>query len=287
MQKIKKLTLSNSALEDFKACPYSFYKKYILKQELPQDSTSVDFGTAIHAFIEEVTKDASQDIPALMTRLHAEYGLPKVGYGSYLQFSSACRKYAKQNMNSSGEDYQYPVLEHDKLGKLLEVKLEAPIDAKEGLYVSGTIDRIARTHGGQIVIFDTKSTRRPYYWTKNDNQKVHIHPQITHYFYLASQNGLTPDLGVIDIVPTEKGMCTRVSTTRSKELVAQWLADTKFYCSLIKQCLESGTFARNVGESCLAYGGCGYLKHCMNPKAKEPSYMIPKYQGVIIEYVDK
>lgn len=291
-KKIKKLTLTNSALEEYKACPYRFYKKYILRQAPVEDTLAADFGTAIHAFIEGVMLDHGQNIGELMKSLHKKYKLPAYDFGSYSHFVQVCSNYVRTYVDENGRDVVYnPAIgsiDDEPARPLLETKLEAPIDEAEGLYISGTIDRIASSLGGAIYIFDTKTTSGMSYWTKNGNQKVHLLPQLTHYTYLAQMNGMNPMGCVIDLVSTNQRYpgFQRIQTQRSPERVAQWLAETKFYSSLIKQSIEQNLFPRNMGNSCMAFKGCPFMKHCMFPKDEEQTYNTPSYQGVFIEYED-
>lgn len=274
MKKIKKISINNSSLENFKRCPYLFYRKNILRQHPPEDLSAASYGTAIHKFIEEVTHDASQDINVLMRRIHAEGKFDAYGKHSFSNFATICRNYAKRYMNEDGVDVFHPAAIGKDGKPMVEVFLETCIDEAEGIYINGTIDRIGQTEGGAIFLFDTKTSSGISYWTKNANQKVHISPQLTHYSYLMRQHGLAPDFAVIDLVstnPTYPGF-DRPRTQRSPERIAQWLAETRYYCKLIKYSIENNLFPRNQGEACMAFGGCSLMKHCMFPLQKEPPY---------------
>lgn len=286
MQKIKKLTASNSALQDFISCPYAFYKKHVARQALPEDKLAADFGSAIHKFIEDFSHTPSQDIDPLLRSIHKDFKLPAFDFASYPHFANICKNYLRTYFKHNGKDFLHPPMERESGELLLEVKLEAPVDTDQGLYINGTIDRIAQTTGGKVVLFDTKTTSGMSYWTKNGNQKVHLLPQLTHYYYLMTYNGLKPDEAVIDLVSTNKTYpgFQRISTTRSDEIVAQWFADTKFYLALMKQCIENGTFPKVLGDPCMAYKGCPHLKNCLFPKEPLPNYTEPGYKGLFIEY---
>lgn len=286
MKKIKKLTVSNSAIQDFISCPYAFYKKHVARQVLPEDKLAADFGTAIHKFIEEFYHDTNQDIDKLLRKIHSDGKLPAFDFGSYPHFAGICKSYLKQYFKLDGQDFLHPPMQRENGELLLEVKLEAPIDEEQGLYVNGTIDRIAQTSGGKVVCFDTKTTSGMSYWTKNSNQKVHLLPQLTHYYYLMTKNGLRPNIAVIDLISTNRKYpgFQRIETRRSPELVAQWFSDTKFYLSMIKQCIENETFPRVLGDPCQAYKGCPHLSNCLFPKKELPKYVEPAYKGVFIEY---
>jgi RecB family exonuclease len=286
MRKIKKLTVSNSAIQDFISCPYAFYKKHVARQSLPEDSLAADLGSAIHKFIEEFCHAPNQDIDKLLRATHKDFKLPAFDFGSYPHFATICKSYLKQYFKLDGKDFLHPPMARENGELLLEVKLEAPIDEEQGLYVSGTIDRIAQTPGGKVVAFDTKTTSGVSYWTKNGSQKVHLLPQLTHYSYLMIKNGLKPDGAVIDLISTNKRFpgFQRIETKRSDEIIAQWFADTKFQLTLMKQCIENETFPRVLGDPCMAYKGCPHLRNCMFPKDPLPNYVEPSYKGLFIEY---
>ena len=288
MKKLKKMSISNSAIETFRQCPYRFYKRHVIGRILPEDNLAATFGTAIHQFIEDITIDPFQDIEKLMRKLHNQFKLPAYEFGSYSQFATICRNYIKNNIDGSGEDAMYPAMKDKNDKFLLEAKLEYCIDEESQIYINGTIDRIAETETGQIVLFDTKTTSGMSYWTKNGNRKAHLSQQLTQYSFLMAQHGLKPDYCVIDLVGTNPRFpgFQRLRTERSPERIAQWLVETKFYCNLIKQCIENDTFVRNMGEACQAFKGCAFLKHCMFPTEKEDKslYKDNPYKGLILEW---
>jgi len=289
-KKIKKIVINNSSLELFKACPRKFYKKIVLGQQVPEDTLAMRLGSAVHEFIEEVTLNPFQEYSEMLRRIHKNWDLPPYDKGDFPHFAGICRGYVRRYIKEDGKDLMYPAAIAPDGEILVEKYLETCIDEKENIWINGTIDRISETESGQIYLFDTKTTSAASFWTQNMNRKAHLTPQLTHYTYLMMQAGLKPDGCVIDLVSTSqhhsvKNHYDRLSTTRSDARIASWLAETTYYCKLIKDCIENETFPRNMGDNCSAFNKpCPYLKSCMNPGDAEQPYAISSPQSFKVEY---
>ena len=222
-----KRSLSPSALNTFIDCPLAFYLKYVIRlrqtEELDEEASAADFGSILHAAIENIYNDIKDDHNIITADMIA--AVRPVAEGFVL---AAYNEHFKVNISDkadiSGFDSIFFDVLMQYLGRILDYDSTiAPfelIGAEKGIYttvdvdvngktlkvnIGGTIDRIDRiVNAGKIRIVDYKtgnvadkmkfaSVDEVFNYEKADRRPSQAFQVLLYsYVYMQRHNGALP-----------------------------------------------------------------------------------------------
>lgn len=164
-----------------------------------------------------------------------------------------------------GMDHLRPVIK-DGVARI-EFSFALPIpevthpESGEPLIYAGRTDMIAQHISGVCFVEDDKTTKQ---LGDSWGRKWHLRGQFTGYTWAARQTSHTVQGAVVRGISILK-----TKYDHAEELVDEspWKVD-QWYAQLVRdlrrmiQCWREGIFDKNLGDSCVAYGGCYFAKLC-------------------------
>lgn len=222
-----KMSISPSALNVFIDCPLAFYLKYVIKlrqtEELDEEASAADFGTILHAAIENIYKDI-KDKNNLITAEMIDAVRPVAEGYVLAAYNEQFKVHISDTADISGFDSIFFDVLMQYLGRILDYDSAiAPfelIGAEKGIYttvdveaggkklkvnIGGTIDRIDRIiSDGKIRIVDYKTgnvgdkmkfsdVNSVFDYTKQDHRPSQAFQVLLYsYVYMQRHNGARP-----------------------------------------------------------------------------------------------
>jgi hypothetical protein len=259
--KVRRLTVSFSALDLYKSCPRKFELSHLLLPvEAPDESLLANFkGSVVHECIDAFHSGKSWlDKFVSMTEGKAICDIMPDKSGSLRHLEMLIKRYLDQYCTEPLKDRDFEVVRSEQM---LEMSLSAAVTFR------GKLDKIAIDKEGRRIIVDHKTSSSLRSWVA---PTVAISDQFTGYIALGQANGLGVSGLLVDGISTarkalddDKDLFCRYPAERTAEQIENWKQNTLAWCSQIVRDIESSEFLTNKPHACCAFGGkCLYYDIC-------------------------
>lgn len=264
------VTITNSALTTFRACPRKFYFLYVLKRKTRKESAALKFGTAMHLELEKVWQKVKPELPEPYNEEAAKIGA-LLEYYEIPDFES---------MDILGVEHIFKMGIEDEDGKpvsdyVYAGKIDVLFQDDEGLWV---LDH--KTTGKEIKEWGT-------YW-----QGLQVDAQMAWYCMAVKAVGFVYDvihnpqikIAAVDrkraeeekITPElayQKRNCDRIEKDRAKhyqfrrfrkteQMAAEAMKDLYQQTQALDYAYKNDSFYKNCNSCSGIYGTCPYLSVC-------------------------